>query len=702
MGANPAERIAALRAEIRRHDTLYYTHGAPEIPDVAYDKKFAELQQLEVAHPDLLTAHSPTQRVGGEPIDGLTTVKHLSPMLSIDNGFEMEVLDKFHARVTKTLGKEPDYTADWKIDGCAVGLVYKDGKLIRMVSRGDGKKGDDITHNAASIRGIPQTLTRLPLKGLGEDDHVIKVDGIVEVRGEAYIPNSVFRKIVASQEKAGQEPFKNSRNAASGALRQLDPTECYRRGLHFMAHGIGQFDPEYIDDSYQRTMWGLHVLGVPLVEYGMGGLPYVAVQKHIEQMILLIDGIDFPVDGIVLKLDCFSDREALGQVSSRHVSWALAYKWERYEAETKIVRLETQVGKQGTLTPVAYYEPVEIAETTVEKSTLFNFDEVERMDPRLGDTVTLEKAGKIIPHLVRVHKDKRTGKPRKFKPPMWCPICQAQTAREGPLVFCTNTAGCPAQLGAVLLAAGHRSRLDIDGLGPVAIKAMMRVGAIEDLASLWALRDAVSDSGAIPGMTPGKSKKLLAALEGAKTRPSWNLLASLNIKHCGRTNSELICKAIQSYGLVIMGEGRQNLDVFDRLACHWGRNDLMALEGVGKETAQAIVNWFGEQRNLGLVDRLRAAGLNTGIFDPKPEAAPAGPRPLDDKHVCATGRLQHFTRESVKSAITAAGGTVASSVSSKTDYLVAGEAAGSKLAKAEQLGVRILSESEFVELISTG
>ena len=689
---NPAEQIEALRAEIRRHDTLYYVHGTSEIQDVEYDKKFAKLQQLEMDNPELLTANSPTQRVGGEPVDGLTTVKHLLPMLSIDNGFEMNVLDKFHARVTKALGREPDYTADWKVDGCAVSLIYEDGKLVRMLTRGDGKKGSDITHNAASIRGVPQVLTRLPLKDLGKDDHVIKIAGTIEVRGEAYIPNAEFRKLVAFQEKAGQEPFKNSRNAASGALQQLDPQECYRRGLRFIAHGIGQFDPDYIDDSYQQTMWGLFVLGVPILDYGRGGLSYVAVQKKIATMITVIDGVEYPIDGIVLKLDCFSDREALGQVSSRHVSWALAYKWQRYEKETTIIEFKTQVGKQGTLTPVAFYKPVELAGTTVKKSTLFNFDEVERMDPRLGDTVTLEKAGKIIPHLVRVHKDKRTGKPRKFKQPLQCPVCQAPTAREGPSVFCTNTAGCPAQLEAVILAAGHRSRLDIDGLGPAAIIAMMGAKVIEDLASLWALRDAVSDSGAIPGMTPGKSKKLLAALEGAKTQPSWHLLSSLNIRHCGRTNSELICKAVQANAV-------QNLDVFDMLATQWTRSNLMALDGIGRETAQSIVNWFGKQRNLGLIDRLRQAGLNTGITDPKPEVVPAGPRPLGGKNVCATGKLCNFSRESVKEAIVAAGGRAASSVSKNTDYLVAGADAGSKLAKAEQLGVKVLTEDEFQTLI---
>lgn len=689
--SNTLERIEALRATISRHDTLYYVHGTPEISDVEYDKLFGELQSLEADNPELVTADSPTQRVGGEPVEGLQTVKHLTPMMSIDNGFEIEELDKFHARVVKTLGREPTYSLDWKIDGCALDLVYQDGKLIRMVSRGDGKEGDDITHNASSIRGVPLVLALT--------DEYGTLGGVVEIRGEAYIPNAVFDLVVARQAQAGEEPLKNSRSAAAGALRQHDPTECYRRGLYFVFHGLGQFDPAYIGDSYWDTMEMLNRMGVPVIGDAHGKMPYAEAKAVIKQLTKLdddgrsaVDFLDYPVDGLVLKLDRFSDREAMGQVSSRHVSWALAYKWERYEAETKIVRLETQVGKQGTLTPVAYYEPVEIAETTVEKSTLFNFDEVERLDPRIGDTVTLEKAGKIIPHLVRVHKDKRTGKRRKFKPPAECPKCGAKTLRDGPHVYCPNAAGCPAQLAALIESAGNRTRMDIDGLGPKAIESLIKAEVLDDLADLWGLSGHVRDDGSIPGITPGKSKKLVAALLDAKKRPSWRLMASLNIKLVGRTVSELICRAVAAR------EGKP-CDVFTVLATANSLGWLQDLEGMGEETVTSVITWFNGSGNLALLRKLRKHGLNMGLEDPQPDALAPVVGPLTGKSVVATGKLAGYTRDGIKEAIIRHGGKAASSVSKNTDYLVAGDDAGSKLAKAEAMGVKVLTEDEFNVLV---
>jgi len=694
-------QIEELRDAIAEWDRMYYTYSESVVSDAFYDKQFKELQRLEAENPEFADPKSPTQRVGGEPIAGLKSVKHAVSMLSIDNGFDVDALDKFHVRASHKLKKGPVYSADWKVDGCAISLIYVDGVLTRAVTRGDGKKGDDITHNAMSIRGIPRKLERLVRDDLPKNDHVIKVDGTVEVRGEVYIPNSAFAALVDAQEKAGEEPFKNSRNAASGALRQHDPKECWKRKLHFIAHGVGQFDPDYYNDSFVETMYALHLMGIPSNCETMNPLTYPVARKQIEQMVAVINGLDIPVDGIVLKLDCFSDRETMGSVSSRHVSWAMAYKWERYEAETKIVRLETQVGKQGTLTPVAYYEPVEIAETTVQKSTLFNFDEVERLDPRIGDTVTLEKAGKIIPHLVRVHTGKRTGRPRKFKPPEKCPVCEANTVRDGPLVSCTNTAGCPAQLEAVILAAADRSRLDIDGLGPKAVQAMMAEdyngevgGLLTSLADLWCLYDTVdADSGAIPGLTPGKSKKLLAAIDEAATRPSWRLMASLNIKHVGRTNSELICKAV-------VARAGKPVDVFVELGNSWSADSLSELEGIGKETAASLEDWLAHDGNRQLLEDFRTWGVNTGMGDPPPEVVPAGPRPLDGKNICATGKLVGYTRDGIKQAIKDAGGKASSSVSGKTDYLVAGADAGSKLTKARQLDVTILTEDEFNELVN--
>jgi len=696
MATNPEKTAAALRAEILRHDTLYYVHGTPAITDTAYDKLFAALRKLESEYPELITPDSPTQRVGGKPIDELRAVKHLTPMLSIDNGFDLKELDKFNVRMQKAVGngQTPAYTVDWKIDGCAINLIYENGTLTHAVSRGDGATGDDISHNALCIRGIPFHLRCDEMAPIPETwSRNAGPPGIIEVRGEAYISNIMFNVLVEHQAAAGEEPFKNARSAAAGALRQRDPTDCWKRGLRFIAHGIGRCDAGYVNDSFHETMTALWQYGIPLIVERRLCVNYEVAQQAIAQMVESMHEISYPIDGIVVKLDKLSQRLAAGNTSSRHVSWALAYKWERYEAETKIKRLEVQVGKQGTLTPVAYYEPVEIAETTVQKSTLFNFDEVRRLDPRVGDTVTLEKAGKIIPHLVRVHKDKRPKGAKRFQPPKKCPACKAETLIAGPLVRCTNSVGCPAQLEAVILSAADRSRLDIDGLGPKAVQAMMDTDAITDFASLWALKDAVDDSGAIPGMTPGKSKKLLEALERAKERPSWRLLASLNIPHCGRTNSEIICKDIISR----MGATCDIFEVLDKAA---DVRMLMEMEGIGEETACSILTWFDRKRNLKLLDDLRKHGLNMGQRDPvRAPPSPETPQPLAGKTVCATGKLNGYSRESVKAAIIAAGGRAASSVSSKTDYLVAGADAGSKLQKAEELGVAVLSEEEFDALL---
>lgn len=687
-----AEQIEKLREEIRRHDTLYYTFNAPELTDVEYDKLFRQLQLLELEHPELVTDDSPTQRVGGTPVAGLEEVEHLVPMLSIDNAYTLSAVEAFDTRMQKALGSTtPTYAVDWKIDGCALSLVYEDGELVRAVTRGDGAVGDDITHNARAIRGVPHSINST-FSDKSNLDYEINVQGIVELRGEAYIPPDIFAALVAQQEVVGKTPFKNARNAAAGALRQQNPAECYRRGLHFVMHGFGQFDPTPVNDSYHATLLALRARGVPIIKDAAGQLPFPVAQQLINDMVERMDQAPYPVDGIVLKLDKFSDRKTVGQVSTRHVSWALAYKWEKYEARTKIVRLETQVGKQGTLTPVAYYEPVEIAETTVRKSTLFNFDEVERVDPRVGDVVTLEKAGKIIPHLVRVHKDMRKGRTRKFAPPKKCPKCGTETTRLGSLVICPNTVGCPAQLEAVILSAADRSRLDIDGLGPKAVQAMFAAGVLEDFASLWTLKDAVSDSGAIPGMTPGKSRKLLAALEEAKTRPSWRLLASLNIRHCGRTNSELICRAIHA-----LQRGTVP-DVFEVLQKSWTIQNLRAVDGVGEETAISVLTWFEKPRNIRMLGKLRKLGFNMGAQDPIEEVEASGPRPLAGLSICATGKLQDFTRDGIKQAITRAGGKASSSVSKSTDYLVAGADAGSKLQKAESLGVKVINETEFKQL----
>ena len=679
--------INEIRSDLHAYNASYYMFEVPAISDVEYDKMFKRLQELEDAHPEYLDADSPTQSVGHGRVVTLEQIAHPSRMLSIDNGFDMETMDTFHARCTKKLGYEPTYAVEWKVDGCALNLVYEDGVLVSAISRGDGTAGDDITAPAMEIIGVPRNLNYDP--ALCE----LWLRGTLEVRGEAFIPHSDFRGVVAMQEKNGQEPFKNSRSATAGALRRLNPMECRRRKVHFVAHGIGVQSTGATHSAYSISLAKLAERGMPVLSRDVDGYTYVNAVAHMKYMADKHTRY-YPIDGIVLKVNSFEDRVKLGQESSRHVSWAMAYKWERYEATTKIVKLETQVGKQGTLTPVAYYEPVEIAETTVSKSTLFNFDEVARLDPRVGDVVIVEKAGKIIPHLVSVCTGKRTEDLEKFVPPTACPVCSGPVGRDGANYVCVNHNNCPAQLEAVILAAADRSRLDIDGLGPVAVQSMIAAGAITTFIDLWTLRDTVDEAGAIPGLTANKSKKLLAAIEKSKSQPSWRLLASLNIKHVGRTNSKLLCEHIAE-----STPGTKT--IIAELMVKSIEGGLEEVAGVGCETAHSLSRWFSSNDNKVLLLALGAAGANMGSRDPKKATAPTGPQPLAGKSVCATGKLQDFTRDSVKEAIIAAGGKPASSVSGKTDYLVAGADAGSKLAKAQKLGVAVLTEAEFKELIGS-
>jgi DNA ligase (NAD+) len=411
------------------------------------------------------------------------------------------------------------------------------------------------------------------------------------------------------------------------------------------------------------------------------------------------EDIDYPVDGIVIKLDHMEDRKVLGQVSKSSVSWAIAWKPNTYSGESTIKKLDVQVGKTGMLTPVAYFEPIHLAGADIQKCSLHNWDIVEELDVRNGDTVVIERAGQVIPYLVSVKKDARgRRRPRKFKPPTECPDCGCkELRRENAFLYCTNNTGCPGQLASLIESAADRTRMDIDGLGPVAIKTLVDNESIIDLADLWALEELQTDSGALPGMTPGKSRKLLEALEKAKERPSWRLLASLGIRHVGRTNSEVICKAVREWAIEA---GYAELDVFDYLASEratWP-DKLRAITGMGPELVDSLVTWVTSVRNRALVHDLRVNGVNMGARDPVEEPTETAATALTGKSICVTGTFSERSRDDLHGLIATAGGKAVKSVSKKTDYLLAGEKAGSKLAKAQQLGIQVLTEEEFDNL----
>ncbi|MCH7988894.1 MAG: NAD-dependent DNA ligase LigA, partial [Planctomycetes bacterium] len=481
MTADVKKQIEELRNEIRLHNSLYYAEARTEISDLQFDTLLKQLEKLEQKYPQYDSPDSPTHKVGGEPIEGFQTVPHRLPMLSIDNVYDEAELLKFDERVRKLLGDEPlEYTVEYKIDGVALALIYENGLLTQGVTRGDGRSGDDITHNARTLRGVP-------LKLLGENH-----PAVLEVRGEAFIGNRDFAHIRAEQEQRGEQPFANPRNATAGALKLLDPKLCASRRVRFLAHGIG-----YSEGLEQQThieyLNALSKMGIPVT-------PKVKAFPDMKQALdfthILIEDLhtlDFEVDGIVIKVNDFGQREELGH-TSKSPRWLIAYKWEKYEAVTQIEEIKIQVGKTGTLTPVAYLKAVEIAGTTVSRASLHNRDEIERLGVKVGDWVVVEKAGKIIPHVVRVEEHRRDGSEQLFRFPKNCPECQTEAVQDegGVYIRCPNP-NCPAQLRESLRFYASRSAMDIEGLGIKRIEQLLEAGLLSSIPDIYRLKDRRSE-----------------------------------------------------------------------------------------------------------------------------------------------------------------------------------------------------------------
>lgn len=673
---DPGAQYVSMCDEIRRHDRLYYVDGTPEISDKEYDKLFQELLEFEKKNPGIarMMKDSPTQRVGGEPVDKLKSVTHGEYMLSIENAFTSEALAARWNKWCALLGEDkPTVSIEPKIDGAAVSLLYTNGKLTGAVTRGDGTQGDDILHSAKHMRGVPLQLVDPEIAGQFADT-------FVEIRGEAYITNSDFAKDCAAMVERGEKPHKHSRNAAVGALRNLDPTEIWKRHVRFAMHSVGTASAELLIDNWEVTKALFELAGMPVVQsHTYGAFSENLLQSHIDKAREAFAAGDIPVDGVVVKLTKFEDRDTVG-ASTRAVNWAIAVKKDLYAATTTVKKLSVQVGKLGTLTPVCFMEPVEIDNTEVSKATLHNFDLVDELDIRVGDEVLVEKAGKIIPHILEVHKDKRTGRPKKFARPTKCPACGGAVEQDGVALKCINALTCPAQLEASILAAADRSRLNIDGLGPVLVKALIEKKLVTCFLDMWRLQKKRKQLLEIEGVGEKTIDKLLAELETAKTRGPDKLLACLNIPALGRTKAKLLMNCCGSIMLI--------------------PNELAELEPIlGKVGAKKMLDWCNTPANAQLVGDLAVLGFDLGTAVSKRVKQAEGP--LTGKKVCATGSFEKYTRESIHDAIVAAGGTVASSVSSKTAYLVVGKDAGSKAANAAKLKVPCLTEAEFDELITT-
>lgn len=668
MSRSPQQEIDHLREELNRHNRLYYVENRSEISDLEFDKLLKRLQQLEEEHPEYDSPESPTRKVGGEPIEGFESVPHRVPMLSIDNVYDEGGVREFDERVRKLLEpNEPlEYTIEYKIDGVAIALSYGRGKLTLGVTRGDGRTGDNITHNARTLRGVPLQLG-------GEE-----WPELLEVRGEAFIRNSDFAHLRKQQEEAGEQPFANPRNAAAGALKMLDPRECAARKIGFMAHGLGVVqgrEPKaHTEFLKQISQWGIPtthpVETAPTID---------GILEKAQQMMEELHALDFEVDGLVIKVNSFEQRDRLG-MTSKVPRWAIAYKWEKYEATTRIEEIHVQVGKTGTLTPVANLRPVEIAGTTVSRASLHNRDELQRLGVKIGDTVVVEKAGKIIPHVVRVEEHLRTGEERDFEFPQNCPECQTEVVQDegGVYIRCPNP-NCPAQLRETIRYFASRAAMDIEGLGIKLIEQLLANGLLNSIADIYRLKDRKEELLSLERMGEKSAENLLNGIEVSSTRPLWRLLAGLNIRHVGTRTAQILADQFGTIDALL----EQSAET------------LSEVHEIGPIIAQAIHEYLHSPFGSAVLGELRALGLNFGepVRKEKSEGKLAG------KTIVVTGTLVQYKRQEIELLIHDLGGHPASSVSKNTDFVVAGENAGSKLEKARKLGVQVISEKEFSELI---
>ena len=672
-GNEEEAEIESLRQQLERHNRLYYVDARPEINDREYDTLMAQLIALEKAHPEFMTADSPSVKVGGAPIAGFTQVTHRVPMLSIENAFEEQELVDWDAGLRKSLERESlDYSIEYKIDGVAISLTWENGSLVRAATRGNGNVGDEVTSNARVIAGVPLRLT------------TASPPALLEVRGEVVILNEDFSAFQAEQVRSGEEPFKNPRNAAAGALKLLDPRLARERKLRFLAHGVG-FVEGIAWKSYIDFLDSIRILGIPTTPdvsqaHGFDGLLNVC-----SEMIARVPELPFEVDGLVIKLNTLAQREQLG-ATSKSPRWVRAYKWERYEAETRVRAIVIQVGKTGAMTPVAELEPVEIAGTTVSRASLHNRDELDRLGVRIGDLVVVEKAGKIIPHVMRVNEAARSGSEVPFLFPQQCPECGSAVQQDegGVYIRCPNPT-CPAQLRETLIFFASRPAMNIDGLGEQLIEQLLAAKLVDGIPSLYRLSHRRDELLQLDRLGEKSIDKLLSGIEGSRQQPLWRLLTGLNIRLVGQTNARTLERAFGSMDMI----------------AEQSEETLAQVNEIGSVIAASVFQFFHSEYGIHLVNELRSVGLNFGEpVDREAALAAAAQGKMVGKTLVVTGTMVRMRRDEIEQLIRDHGGKASSSVSKKTDYVVAGEAAGSKLTKAQELGVTVLTEDEFLAMVN--
>jgi DNA ligase (NAD+) len=664
MMTSAAAEIARLRDEIRHHDQKYYVDAQPEISDLEYDRLMNRLKELEASHPELVTPDSPTQRVGDRPVASLNPVEHRVAMLSIENTYTLDDLRKYGQRIAKLLpGEAIAWVVELKIDGVAVSVTYEHGQMRQAATRGDGRTGDDITHNMRTVIDAPLRLSGNP-------------PPVLEVRGEVYMTNAELVRLNEAQTKRGEPLYANTRNCASGAIRLLDPRLAAQRRLRLFCHGLGYGEGLKAKNHMEF-----------LAELGRYGLPptpdvrcfddFEAAVAHCEGFVERLHELDFEVDGLVLKVNDFVQRERLGS-TSKSPRWLIAYKFLKYEATTKLLDIRVQVGKTGTITPVANLEPVELAGTVVKRASLHNADEIERKDVRIGDTVVVEKAGKIIPHIVRVEKHERKGHPRKFVFPTHCPECGTAVVKDsgGVYIRCPNPE-CPAQIKERLRYFASRHAMDIEGLGDKLVDQLVATGAVRSYGDIYRLSlDTLVN---LERMGRKSSENLLEAIETSKARGLARLLNALSIRHVGARVAAVLAEHFHSV---------------DRLE-EASVAELAEIQEIGPAIAESVYAFLHSDFGGRVIEDLK--GLGVTMTAPQSPRRSAGE--IAGKTFVVTGTLKKYGRDEIEQLITRLGGRAAASVSKNTDYVVAGEKAGSKLAKARELKVPVLSEQEFEALL---
>ncbi|MEE8483762.1 MAG: NAD-dependent DNA ligase LigA [Nitrospinota bacterium] len=668
---DPKKRIEELRALIRSHEKKYYGEDRPEISDPEFDALMAELRKLESEYPELISPDSPTQKVGGEPSEEFATYAHNPPMLSLDNSFSKEDLLNFDKRVKKGIeGQKAEYLSEPKIDGVGINLVYENGKLARGVTRGNGKMGEDVTENAKTLKSVPLRI------------NIPKDWARIEVRGEIYMRKGDFKTLNEERIKNGEAEFANPRNAAAGSLRLLDTSITEKRKLKLFCYALYIFDKDGASirgkklKSQFEMMNELKKIGFPVDENFKNHADIDSVQAEIDKWEEMRKNLDYDIDGLVVKVDSFAQQNELGS-TSKFPRWAVAYKFAAEQSETLLKNITVQVGRTGALTPVAELEPVSLAGTTVSRASLHNEDEIARKDVRMGDTVIVEKAGDIIPQVVKVVMDKRPADSRKFQMPTTCPSCGSKAVRgEGEAAMRCINKNCPAQLRESIKYFASRNAMDIDGLGPAVIDQLLDKGLIKDAADIFDLD--YRRVAELEKMGGKSADNLKAAIDEAKNRGLEKFLMALGIRHVGERAATVL--------------SRRYASIDDLMKA--GTDQLSSVHEIGGKMAQSITEFFGDKQNSSLIEKFKKLGVSV-----KGKTEKLDQQTLAGKTFVVTGTLEGITRNEAKESIKRAGGKVTSSISKKTDYLLAGENPGSKLDKARELGVSIMDKEEFLKLL---